>query len=92
MFSELNEAFRSSNVVRGEIFRTINNRTNDLMDLAIFGGVGALPSPCNGLCQSWSSLSLEGLESRSSKGWSGRLAQGAGNAATSVSANVQSGY
>ena len=65
-----------------DLSHTVNNSTNDLMDLSFFRRVCGGPS----LCNSWSSLSSEGLEGASGDGRSskGRPAQGTGNAAVEV--------
>lgn len=74
------------------VVRTVNNGANDLMNLSIFCSVRTLKSLTDGLCESRNSSISEGLESRSSKGRSRRLAQGTGNAADDVLVDVQASF
>lgn len=75
---------RSSIAGWGRIFRTVDNGTDDLMDLAIRGG-GRGPSLLERLCESWRSLFPQRRERGSGDGRSGRLAQGTGDAAARLS-------
>ena len=71
--------------VAEEIFRTVDNGTDDLMNLAILGSGGRGPSLRKGLCERGSSLCPQGSEGRSDEGRSSRLAQGTGDAAVELS-------